>query len=451
MSRLRRALTWLPLVRAVLAVPHLAAASPGWQQPLDPRGLALTLADLPPGFAPVPSRTAYEERPDGVAVFETVFAREQTPQNLGAGPIEVRSGVARTPDQAEAARQWAGSREALVGSGYVSSGVPPLGDEAVGLSKPVDLASAQGVAHLYLFRKGPWVLLVGVSGRPDVVGLGDTVGLALVVSSRLDSALASGQSTPATPSPPPSGQPPPVGASPPPSAQAAPPPASPPTERVRIANADGSSVNVRAEPSTSAQVLAELPEGTELDLAGPDRQVDGRAWRNVKLPGGQAGWIAAAFLVSISPPATPVPGGGPPAGLTQPPGASPPAAAAAPASSPEANATPTPTTTTPSANPAGLVVEVTPRQAALSSGEQAIKVTVTRDGQPVVDARVDVTARLDRDQYIAINAPRTGPDGKSEVVWTMEGPAGTYQVLVEVRQSDDSPVLGQGAASFRWK
>jgi len=24
-------------------------------------------------------------------------------------------------------------------------------------------------------------------------------------------------------------------------------------------------------------------------------------------------------------------------------------------------------------------------------------------------------------------------------------------VLVEVRQSDDSPVLGQGAASFRWK
>ena len=100
--------------------------------------------------------------------------------------------------------------------------------------------------------------------------------------------------------------------------------------------------------------------------------------------------------------------------------------------------------------PGGLAVEVTLREANLSSGSQQVGILVTRNGQPVSDAQVDVTARLDPRRYRAVNAPRTGSDGRSEVEWAMEGPAGDYAVVVEVRPDDSAPPT-TATAKFRWQ
>src|SRR5829696_6032858 len=93
------------LVFAAQGLPALAA--PALQTAVDPRRLALTEGDLPAGFKVVPDQTRFEERADGVVVFETIFAREQTPENLARAPIQIRSGVARTTGDGEAILQIA--------------------------------------------------------------------------------------------------------------------------------------------------------------------------------------------------------------------------------------------------------------------------------------------------------------------------------------------------------
>ncbi len=260
-------------------------AAPARQVALDPRRVALVLTDLPLGFTPVPERTGYEERPDGVAVYEATFARPPTPENLAEGTLEVRNGVARVASVDEAATQLAGSREAFVSAGWTESPVEPLGEQALGLSREEDGPSGRSSAHLYLFRQGTWVILVGVAGRSDVTRLGDTVRYAIVVSDRLHAVSGSGA---------------------PPAASPAPLPPPPTDERVRVGIVGGGSANVRAQPSTAAPILDSLPDGTVLDLAGPNRAVDGRTWRNVRLSDGRTGWIAGELLVSV-PPAGPPP------------------------------------------------------------------------------------------------------------------------------------------------
>ena len=63
---------------------------------------------------------------------------------------------------------------------------------------------------------------------------------------------------------------------------------------------------------------------------------------------------------------------------------------------------------------------------------------------------MDVVARLDPRRYRAVNAPRTGGDGRSEVEWPMEGPPGDYEVVVEVRPSDNDPPTS-ATTKFRWR
>ncbi len=64
----------------------------------------------------------------------------------------------------------------------------------------------------------------------------------------------------------------------------------------RVASTDGQGVNLRAEPSTSARRVALLREGTRVEIVGPDREAEGRTWRNVRQAGGPAGWVAAEYL-----------------------------------------------------------------------------------------------------------------------------------------------------------
>jgi SH3-like domain-containing protein len=67
-------------------------------------------------------------------------------------------------------------------------------------------------------------------------------------------------------------------------------------ERLQVVNTDREGVNLRRDPSTTAERIKIVPEGETLDIVGADRDVDGRRWRNVRTAEGDVGWIPAAYL-----------------------------------------------------------------------------------------------------------------------------------------------------------
>ena len=81
---------------------------------------------------------------------------------------------------------------------------------------------------------------------------------------------------------------------------AAPPPAPTPTPAVvwvKIGNTDGLGAYLRPEPSLQARGVVAWPDGTVLEIVGPDRQFDGKIWRNVKDSRGNVGWILKEYLL----------------------------------------------------------------------------------------------------------------------------------------------------------
>ena len=59
------------------------------------------------------------------------------------------------------------SKEAFLADGWTQTGVPQLGDDTLGLTQTTDGDGGQ-IAHFsYLFRKGSYILMIGVRGRPD--------------------------------------------------------------------------------------------------------------------------------------------------------------------------------------------------------------------------------------------------------------------------------------------
>jgi uncharacterized protein YkwD len=73
-------------------------------------------------------------------------------------------------------------------------------------------------------------------------------------------------------------------------------------------------LNLRADPSSTATVLRTLDPGTSLTAIGTANPPDagGIAWQNVRTADGQAGWVAAQFLIDTqpvvaAPTATPLP------------------------------------------------------------------------------------------------------------------------------------------------
>lgn len=474
-----RILTSLTLAALVLTLPWTVLAAPFMQSSVDIKTLALTQSDLPRGFAAVPDRTVTEERPDGVAVYDITFARERTPENLAAGPFEVRSGVARTAQPDEARAQLASTKDAFVAEGWAEANVPALGDEKVGLTQTTDGEGGKLAHYAYLFRKGSLILMIGIRGRPEATKMEQAVEFAIKVSQRVDA--AAGTAAPAGP-PPPGGQ------------AAKPSAATGAAGRVRVVNVDGGSANVRAEPSTTADVVAQVPEGTVIDLAGPDREAEGRTWRNVRADG-QTGWIAATLTENVSapaPPPGPSPAAKPAAGAPPPPpppGGPPTDSAGATSESPPSDAPPSdappppeggppPPPPPPSASPQaaasggapppppppsngssgmvrgtgnGIIVEASVRDAQLSSGKQLVKVHVMREGGGNIEgAIVDMTARLDANRFRSIRLDRTSVDGWTEIEWDMEGPPGTYQVIVEARTDENGPATTV-TTSFRWQ
>lgn len=448
-----RILTSVLLAAFVLTLPLSVIAAPSLQPTIDIKTLALTKGDLKqPGFDIVPERTVSEDRTDGVAIYDVTFARERSAANLASGPFEVRSGVARTAQVDDAVLQLESTREAFLAEGWTTMGVPALGDETLGLTQTTDGEGGQIAHYSYLFRKNAYILMIGIRGRPEAIKLADVVELAIVVSGRIDKALAGGAPAASSES----------GAS---QSQSA-------GERVRVVNAEGGAVNIRSEPTTSSNPVAQVTDGTTLDIVGPNRDGDTRTWRNVRTSDGKSGWIASTLVETISAPAPPVapsPGpspapersssGAPTESTDSTPPADEPAAEASEASTEEAEASPSPSPSPTSESSTGatfkgsgngLAIEGIIRNPTLSSGKQLVKVRVTRNGGGVADAFVDVTARLDATRYRAIKVDKTNNDGWTEVEWDMEGPAGTYEVLVEVKTSETGPVTS-AKGSFRWQ
>jgi sortase (surface protein transpeptidase) len=56
------------------------------------------------------------------------------------------------------------------------------------------------------------------------------------------------------------------------------------------------SVNMRSEPSTSADVVQVLAVGTAVTITGDVQEADGYTWAPIQLEDGTAGWIVADFL-----------------------------------------------------------------------------------------------------------------------------------------------------------
>jgi hypothetical protein len=83
-------------------------------------------------------------------------------------------------------------------------------------------------------------------------------------------------------------------------AQAGPTPAPSPTPavtRVKIGNTDGLGAYLRPEPNLEARGVVAWPDGSVLEIVGPDRQFDGKVWRNVKDSRGNVGWILREYLL----------------------------------------------------------------------------------------------------------------------------------------------------------
>jgi membrane protease YdiL (CAAX protease family) len=73
----------------------------------------------------------------------------------------------------------------------------------------------------------------------------------------------------------------------------------PPTGQIVVVRGTGGSgVRLRGQPGNAGQIITVVPEYTALVVIGPDRQVDGQVWHNVRAPNGQEGWIAASFVTT---------------------------------------------------------------------------------------------------------------------------------------------------------
>ena len=67
-------------------------------------------------------------------------------------------------------------------------------------------------------------------------------------------------------------------------------------ESARVANTNSRGVNLRAAAGERTARIKVVPEGTRLELLGPEQLADGVVWRNVREPGGATGWVSVSFI-----------------------------------------------------------------------------------------------------------------------------------------------------------
>lgn len=70
----------------------------------------------------------------------------------------------------------------------------------------------------------------------------------------------------------------------------------------KIGNTGGDGANVRDAPATGSIVEA-LSDGSVVQVIGPDQQVNGQTWKNIRDAKGNVGWVLGDYLIPI--PSTP--------------------------------------------------------------------------------------------------------------------------------------------------
>jgi hypothetical protein len=433
-----RAAAWRSVfVLVVLAfglTPALMALTPqvayAQEVTADPKAVTPAPTDLRAGFQLVPEKSEQREPVPGIIVYEADFVRDQTPKNFADGPIEIKSLVAKTSNSQQAAEQFTSSRQALTTASppWVETKVAKLGDESTGLTMEGTSSEGPAVAHLFLFRRGSMVVGITVAGLKKPTKMAEAEAIAATVWKKMEPAVSS-QTGPRTPRPlNQRGAAPNTAAS---GSQAA----TGTGQKIRVANTGGTGVRLRTQPSRTSQVASVLPEGTVLEIVGPDAQGDGLTWKNVRAPGDGRGYVAADYTAAVagSPPA--------PAAASQPAPAQPAASA-----SPSTTANSSATTPQSAVQSDALKVDVSVKSNEMKAGgEQTVTITITKNGQPVPNAQVTVKTSPTGDTP---NAPATDASGKSTVTWKPTGSGGSFVgVGVSVLASDGS--AGVGGASFR--
>ena len=135
--------------------------------------------------------------------------------------------------------------------------------------------------------------------------------------------------------------------------------------RGQVGNTNGQGANIRSEPGSGGRVLKTVAEGTNLEVLGPEREVDGQIWRQVRDSSGVTGWIIRGAVAPPGTIPTPVP---PAAGPTRAPGTAQPSttqpgATQAPAAKPTTGTTgapPTAAPTRPTPVPGNLPIIIQP-------------------------------------------------------------------------------------------
>jgi hypothetical protein len=84
-------------------------------------------------------------------------------------------------------------------------------------------------------------------------------------------------------------------------------PSAPPPGVVFVANTGGEGVFVRWTPSLDDKVKA-YPDGTRLEVVGPETAADGITWRYVRAADGLVGWVPKQYTAVEPPVPTPRPG-----------------------------------------------------------------------------------------------------------------------------------------------
>ena len=167
-----------------LGVPTVQAAD----APLDPREIALNLADLQPGFVVDPSVTAISVLPDSVGVSLRVdMRRPASPQTLADGPIIVQQIIVRLDAPIPPETVLSAIRDELIRD----AGMAPT-PEGPNDGGTVSLKRVDGDVILYSvgFVKGNMIVFTTTGGLAQVTNFPKLVQLAGITSSRLDAQLA---------------------------------------------------------------------------------------------------------------------------------------------------------------------------------------------------------------------------------------------------------------------
>jgi uncharacterized protein YraI len=198
-----------------------------------------------------------------------------------------------------------------------------------------------------------------------------------------------------------------------------------PGTRVRVANTDGQSLNLRAGPSTDQPIVTKVASGETLTVTGPASVLGSTRWLPVRTAGGQSGWVSASYVIVVGTP-TPTPTrvveGAPTLTL--------------------ASASPTPSERRDGEKGRPVEVEAKLKFPEVKGREQEITVWVTRNGAPVPGALVTLETSDGDDEEHFRQLDPTNNEGWTRREFDVRHEKGTVELQVEAVAPDG----GEGRA-----